>query len=84
MNKVETKELGNSDMSITPVGFGAWALGGTGGPGAWGQQDDRESIALAIEARRAFLHFADFQLRRNSRKSRSPHVTSSRRDDGFY
>jgi hypothetical protein len=24
MNKVETKQLGNSDMSITPVGFGAW------------------------------------------------------------
>jgi aryl-alcohol dehydrogenase-like predicted oxidoreductase len=32
-------------MHITPVGFGAWALGGGGWVYAWGPQDDRESIA---------------------------------------
>jgi aryl-alcohol dehydrogenase-like predicted oxidoreductase len=43
--EVETKRLGNSDMLITPVGFGAWAIGGTGWQGAWGPQDDKESVA---------------------------------------
>ena len=36
--------LGNSDMAITPVGLGAWAIGGDGVFG-WGPQDDAESIA---------------------------------------
>jgi aryl-alcohol dehydrogenase-like predicted oxidoreductase len=30
--EMKTKRLGNSDLSITPVGFGAWAIGGSG----WG------------------------------------------------
>jgi aryl-alcohol dehydrogenase-like predicted oxidoreductase len=41
---VETRQLGNSDMQITPVGFGAWALGGGDWQFAWGDQDDQESI----------------------------------------
>ncbi|HKA68274.1 MAG TPA: aldo/keto reductase [Actinomycetes bacterium] len=32
-------------MSITPIGFGAWAIGGPGWETAWGPQDDAESIA---------------------------------------
>src|SRR6476660_7487076 len=36
--------LGNSDLHITPVGFGAWAIGGSGWEFAWGNQDDRASI----------------------------------------
>jgi aryl-alcohol dehydrogenase-like predicted oxidoreductase len=41
---MELVPLGNSDMKITPVGLGAWAMGGDGVFG-WGPQDDRESIA---------------------------------------
>jgi aryl-alcohol dehydrogenase-like predicted oxidoreductase len=41
---VETRQLGNSDLHITPVGFGAWAIGGGGWEYAWGPQDDQESI----------------------------------------
>lgn len=37
-------------MSITPVGFGAWALGGGGWVYSWGPQDDRESIAAIHHA----------------------------------
>jgi aryl-alcohol dehydrogenase-like predicted oxidoreductase len=44
-----TKRLGNSDLLITPIGFGAWAIGGGGWEFSWGQQDDSESIA-AIRA----------------------------------
>jgi aryl-alcohol dehydrogenase-like predicted oxidoreductase len=42
---METRKLGNSDMHITPVGFGAWALGGGGWQFGWGPQDDNDSIA---------------------------------------
>lgn len=43
------KRLGNSDMEITPMGVGAWAMGGGGWKFAWGPQDDNQSIA-AIHA----------------------------------
>ena len=36
---MKTKPLGNSDLSITPVGFGAWAIGGSGWEFGWGEQD---------------------------------------------
>ena len=39
-----TRKLGNSDLQITPVGYGAWAIGGAGYEFAWGQQDDQDSI----------------------------------------
>ena len=42
---METRKLGNSDMQITPVGYGAWAVGGGGWQFAWGPQDDDDSIA---------------------------------------
>ena len=41
---MQTRRLGNSDMDITPIGIGAWAMGGGGWAFAWGPQDDRESI----------------------------------------
>src|SRR5260370_725368 len=43
--RMETRKLGNSDLKITPVGFGAWALGGSAWEFAWGPQDDAASIA---------------------------------------
>lgn len=42
---METRKLGNSDLQITPVGYGAWAIGGSGWDFAWGHQDDADSIA---------------------------------------
>jgi len=39
-----TRQLGRTDMHITRVGFGSWAVGGDWAVG-WGNQDDRESIA---------------------------------------
>ncbi len=41
---MEKRRLGNSDLMITPIGFGAWALGGGGWEYAWGPQDDAESV----------------------------------------
>jgi aryl-alcohol dehydrogenase-like predicted oxidoreductase len=42
---METRQLGNSDLKITRVGFGAWAIGGSGWQFAWGAQDDNDSVA---------------------------------------
>jgi aryl-alcohol dehydrogenase-like predicted oxidoreductase len=49
VREMTTKQLGNSDMNITPLGVGAWAIGGGGWAFAWGPQDDNESVA-AIRA----------------------------------
>jgi aryl-alcohol dehydrogenase-like predicted oxidoreductase len=43
------RALGQSDLKITPIGIGAWAIGGGKWEFAWGPQDDQESIA-AIRA----------------------------------
>src|SRR5690349_2156736 len=43
------KRLGNSDMDLTPIGIGAWAMGGGGWAFGWGPQDDADSIG-AIHA----------------------------------
>jgi aryl-alcohol dehydrogenase-like predicted oxidoreductase len=51
--------LGNSDLQITPVGFGAWAIGGTGYEFAWGQQDDEDSIAAIHRALELGVNWID-------------------------
>ena len=45
-----TRPLGTSGLSITPVGFGAWAAGGGGWSFSWGPQDDNASIAAMRHA----------------------------------
>lgn len=47
---IEKRLLGNTDMHITPVGFGAWALGGGDWVYSWGPQDDQESTAAIHHA----------------------------------
>ena len=42
---MQKKRLGNSDLELTPIGVGAWAMGGGGWAFAWGPQDDDESIS---------------------------------------
>ena len=39
-----TRQLGNSDLQITPLGIGAWAVGGGGWAGSMGPQSDDDSI----------------------------------------
>src|SRR5271169_2109003 len=56
---MHTKQLGNSDLSITLIGFGAWAIGGSGWEFAWGSQDDRDSIAAIREALDAGINWID-------------------------
>jgi aryl-alcohol dehydrogenase-like predicted oxidoreductase len=39
-----TKKLGNSDLELTSIGFGAWAIGGGNWQFGWGHQEDQDSI----------------------------------------
>jgi aryl-alcohol dehydrogenase-like predicted oxidoreductase len=47
---MQKRQLGKTDLFITPLGFGSWAVGGGGWQFAWGSQDDRESIAAITRA----------------------------------
>ncbi|MEV0353096.1 aldo/keto reductase [Nonomuraea sp. NPDC050680] len=44
------KRLGRTDMDITRVGFGSWAVSGSGWHFGWGATDDSESIAAIRHA----------------------------------
>ncbi len=39
------RTLGNSDLQLTSIGLGAWAIGGPDWKYGWGPQDDNDSIA---------------------------------------
>jgi aryl-alcohol dehydrogenase-like predicted oxidoreductase len=56
---MQTKQLGNSDLHITPVGYGAWAIGGSGWQFAWGTQDDADSIAAIHRALELGVNWID-------------------------
>ena len=56
---MKTKQLGNSDLRITPIGVGAWAMGGGGWAFGWGPQDDDESIDAIHAALDAGINWID-------------------------
>src|SRR5258707_4824817 len=56
---MDTRQLGTSDLHITPIGFGAWAIGGGGWEFAWGAQDDTDSIAAIPGALDAGINWID-------------------------
>ena len=56
---MQTRRLGNSDLHITPIGFGAWAIGGGGWAFGWGTQDDSDSIAAIREAPHCGINWID-------------------------
>ena len=53
-----TRLLGNSTLNLTPIGLGAWAIGGEWRFG-WGHQDDAESIATVQRAVERGLNWID-------------------------
>ena len=54
-----TARLGSTDMQLTRVGFGAWAIGGGGWAYAWGDQDDTESITAIRSAVESGINWID-------------------------
>jgi aryl-alcohol dehydrogenase-like predicted oxidoreductase len=56
---MQTRQLGNSDLQITPLGVGAWAMGGAGWLFSWSDQDDDDSIAAIHAALDAGMNWID-------------------------
>lgn len=56
---MRTRQLGNSDLQITSVGYGAWAIGGPGWQFAWGSQNDADSIAAIHRALELGVNWID-------------------------
>lgn len=56
---LQKRRLGNSDLEITPIGFGAWAIGGPGWEYAWGAQDDQDSVSAIHAALDAGINWID-------------------------
>lgn len=53
------RTLGQSDLQVTPLGIGAWAMGGGDWSFAWGPQDDAESVAGIHAALDAGMNWID-------------------------
>src|SRR5579875_3700616 len=59
MVDLPTRQLGRTDMTITRVGFGAWAIGGPDWAFGWGAQDDADSIAAIRHAVERGINWID-------------------------
>jgi aryl-alcohol dehydrogenase-like predicted oxidoreductase len=55
----QTKTLGNSDLNLTAIGFGAWAIGGGDWQFGWGLQDDDDSVAAIRRSLEAGVNWID-------------------------
>jgi aryl-alcohol dehydrogenase-like predicted oxidoreductase len=56
---LETRQLGKSDLRLTPIGFGAWAIGGGNWDFGWGPQDDQESVGAILRALEGGVNWID-------------------------
>jgi aryl-alcohol dehydrogenase-like predicted oxidoreductase len=56
---MQKRRLGHTDMEITTVGLGAWAIGGNGWLNGWGPQDDADSIATIHRAIERGINWID-------------------------
>jgi len=56
---MQTRSLGNSDLKITPIGIGTWAIGGPDGNWNWGPQDDKDSISAIRRAVELGINWID-------------------------
>ena len=56
---MQYKQLGNSDLLLSPLGIGAWAIGGAGWAFSWSSQDDRDSVKAIHAALDAGMNWID-------------------------
>jgi aryl-alcohol dehydrogenase-like predicted oxidoreductase len=56
---LQTVKFGRTGMEITPIGFGAWAIGGGGWAAAWGPQDDDEAVGAIRRAVELGVNWVD-------------------------
>ena len=56
---MRTRQLGSTDLQLTEIGFGAWAIGGGGWAFGWGPQDDDDAIAAIRRALELGINWID-------------------------
>ena len=56
---MQTRQLGTTDLHVTPIGFGAWAIGGPDYAFGWGPQDDADSVGAIERAIDAGINWID-------------------------
>jgi len=56
---MKTKKLGKSDLNLTRIGLGTWAIGGSGWDYGWGAQDDKDSIKTILKALELGINWID-------------------------
>jgi aryl-alcohol dehydrogenase-like predicted oxidoreductase len=56
---MQTRRLGRSDLDISVIGFGAWAIGGGDWIFGWGPQDDADSVATIRRALDLGINWVD-------------------------
>lgn len=56
---MQTRQFGKTEMQITPIGLGTWAIGGGNYQFGWGSQDDKESIAAIHRALELGVNWID-------------------------
>jgi aryl-alcohol dehydrogenase-like predicted oxidoreductase len=56
---MKTRQLGNSDLNISPLGVGTWAIGGPDGNYNWGPQSDEDSIKAIHRAVEKGINWID-------------------------
>ena len=53
------RKLGHTDLHLTTVGLGTWAIGGTGYAYSWGPQDDSDSVSAIHRALALGINWID-------------------------
>ena len=56
---MKKKRLGNSDLHLSKIGLGTWAIGGGDWGMGWGDQDEDDSIKSIIEALEVGINWID-------------------------
>ncbi|HEU5414421.1 MAG TPA: aldo/keto reductase [Candidatus Angelobacter sp.] len=56
---MQKRQLGNSDLHITPIGVGAWAMGGGDWAFSWGHQEDKNSVEAIHAALDSGINWID-------------------------
>jgi aryl-alcohol dehydrogenase-like predicted oxidoreductase len=56
---LEKRTFGKTGLEITPIGFGSWAIGGSGWRAAWGPQDDDEAVGAIRRAVELGINWID-------------------------
>ena len=56
---MQTRKLGWTDLNLTTIGYGSWALGGGDWVWSWGPQDDQASVATILHAMELGINWID-------------------------